>query len=175
MIFKSYLIDENLDLLKNNIVLFYGENIGLINEFKKKIKDTDKDKTLLTYSENEILKGLDNFINEIKSTSLFGDEKIFFINDVTDKICELINNYESDLINYKVFLFGSVLDKRSKLRSLFEKAKNFSVVPCYKDNDIAIKKLILKRLNGYTGLTPQVLNTLLENSTLFILKTKRAK
>ena len=85
MIFKSYLIDENLDLLKNNIVLFYGENIGLINEFKKKIKDTDKDKTLLTYSENEILKGLDNFINEIKSTSLFGDEKIFFINDVTDK------------------------------------------------------------------------------------------
>ena len=166
MIFKSYLIDENLDLLKNNIVLFYGENIGLINEFKKKIKDTNKDKTLLTYSENEILKDLDNFINEIKSTSLFGDEKIFFINDVTDKICELINNYESDLINYKVFLFGSVLDKRSKLRSLFEKAKNFSVVPCYKDNDIAIKKLILKRLNGYTGLTPQVLNTLLENSTL---------
>ena len=102
---KSYLIDENLDLLKNNIVLFYGENIGLINEFKKKIKDTNKDKTLLTYSENEILKDLDNFINEIKSTSLFGDEKIFFINDVTDKICELINNYESDLINYKVFLF----------------------------------------------------------------------
>ena len=38
MIFKSYLIDENLDLLKNNIVLFYGENIGLINEFKKKNK-----------------------------------------------------------------------------------------------------------------------------------------
>ena len=166
MIFKSYLIDENLDLLKNNVVLFYGENIGLINEFQKKIKDTNLNKTFLTYTENEILKNLDNFINEIKSTSLFGDEKIFFINDVTDKICELIKNYESDLINYKVFLFGSILDKRSKLRSLFEKAKNFGVVPCYKDNDITLKKLILKKLNGYTGLTPDVLNTLLENSTL---------
>ena len=52
------------------------------------------------------------------------------------------------------------------MRSLFERAKNFSIVPCYKDNDIAIKKLILKKLKGYTGLTPEVLNTLLENSTL---------
>ena len=46
MIFKSYLIDENLDLLKNNIVLFYGENIGLINEFKK-IKTPTKIKHFL--------------------------------------------------------------------------------------------------------------------------------
>ncbi len=166
MIFKSYLVEENLALLKNYIVLFYGENIGLINEFKKNIKESNKGKTLLTFSETEVLKNLENFVNEIKNTSLFGDEKIFFINDASDKACELIDNYEKDLLNYKVYFFGSVLDKRSKLRNYFEKAKNFGVVPCYKDNDVSIKKIILKKLKGFTGLTPEILNTLVENSTL---------
>ena len=36
MIHKSYLIEQNLSLLKNNFVLFYGENLGLINEFRNK-------------------------------------------------------------------------------------------------------------------------------------------
>jgi len=166
MIFKSYLVEENLALLKNYIVLFYGENIGLINEFKKNIKESNKGKTLLTFSETEVLKNLENFVNEIKNTSLFGDEKIFFINDASDKACELIDKYEKDLLNYKVYFFGSVLDKRSKLRNYFEKAKNFGVVPCYKDNDVSIKKIILKKLRGFTGLTPEILNTLVENSTL---------
>tara|TARA_B100001059_G_scaffold130469_1_gene130460 strand:+ start:8157 stop:9146 length:990 start_codon:yes stop_codon:yes gene_type:complete len=170
MIFKSYLIEENLDLLKNNIVLFYGENVGLINEFKKIIKDANTDKTLLTFSENQIFKNLDNFINEIKNKSLFGDEKFFFINDATDKICELIDSYETDLMSYKIYFFSSILDKRSKLRSYFEKEKKRSVVPCYKDNDINLKKIILKKLKGFTGLTPQVLNTLIENSTLDRIK-----
>ena len=38
MIHKSYLIEENIELLKNNIVLFYGENLGLKNDFRDKIK-----------------------------------------------------------------------------------------------------------------------------------------
>ena len=58
--------------------------------------------------------------------------KKFFINDASDKACELIDNYEKDLLNYKVYFFGSVLDKRSKLRNYFEKAKNFGVVPVTK-------------------------------------------
>ena len=37
MIHKSYLIEQNLNLLKNNIALFYGENSGLIQDFKEKI------------------------------------------------------------------------------------------------------------------------------------------
>ena len=35
MIYKSYLIEKNINLLKNKFTLMYGENIGLINEFKK--------------------------------------------------------------------------------------------------------------------------------------------
>ena len=38
MIFKSYLVEENFGLIDKNFNLFYGENIGLVNEFKNKIK-----------------------------------------------------------------------------------------------------------------------------------------
>ena len=44
MIHKSYLIEENINLLQNNISLFYGENLGLINEFKDKILLINKKK-----------------------------------------------------------------------------------------------------------------------------------
>ena len=37
MIYKSYLVEQNIKVLKNNLVLFYGENTGLINDFKDKI------------------------------------------------------------------------------------------------------------------------------------------
>mgnify|MGYP005994909659 FL=1 len=36
MIYKSYLVEKDFKLLKSNLILFYGENIGLIQEFKKK-------------------------------------------------------------------------------------------------------------------------------------------
>ena len=43
MIYKSYLVEENFKLIKSNIVLFYGENLGLKNDFKDKIKIENKD------------------------------------------------------------------------------------------------------------------------------------
>ena len=39
MIHKSFLVEDNINLLKNNTALFYGENTGLINDFKKKITE----------------------------------------------------------------------------------------------------------------------------------------
>ena len=34
MIFKSYLIEQNFQSINTNLILFFGENIGLKNEFK---------------------------------------------------------------------------------------------------------------------------------------------
>ena len=42
MIFKSYQIEENINLLENKIVLFYGENLGLIDEFKRILTNINK-------------------------------------------------------------------------------------------------------------------------------------
>ena len=37
MIYKSYIIEQNIDpVFKNKMFLFYGENEGLKKEFKKK-------------------------------------------------------------------------------------------------------------------------------------------
>ena len=38
MILKSYLVENNIDLIKHNLTLIYGENIGLIDQLKKKLK-----------------------------------------------------------------------------------------------------------------------------------------
>ena len=51
---KSYLLEENFDIQKNNLVLFYGENLGLKNDFKEKIKK--KSETVLKFTQDQILK-----------------------------------------------------------------------------------------------------------------------
>ena len=39
MIYKSYIFEKNLNTLKEKLVLFYGENLGLKNYFKKPSKN----------------------------------------------------------------------------------------------------------------------------------------
>ena len=38
MIYKSYLIEKNISAINENLVLIYGENIGIQDEIKKEIK-----------------------------------------------------------------------------------------------------------------------------------------
>ena len=87
MIYKSYIIEKNFDLIDKNIILFYGENLGLKNEFKNKIKKKYKKNNyeLLIYEQEQILKNPNSFINEIQSKSLFQKQKILFVNNVSDK------------------------------------------------------------------------------------------
>ena len=159
MIYKSYLVEENFDLLKNNLALFYGENRGLISEFKKKITTENKG-SIIKLSQNEILSNENLLFNEMNNISLFDEIKIFFIDEVNDKILKIFNEIISSLNNNKVYLFSSVLDKKSKLRSICEKENFIDVIPCYADNEMAIKKLIVKYLKNYSGVTPEVINIL---------------
>ena len=43
-----------------------------------------------------------------------------------------------------ILLLADLLDKRSKLRSLFEKDPKLAIIPCYNDNEITLKRLITK-------------------------------
>ena len=56
MQFKSYLVENNIDVLDKNLNLFYGENLGLINEFKDKIKKISAKNKVLIFDQDEILK-----------------------------------------------------------------------------------------------------------------------
>ena len=170
MILKSYLIEENLNLLKKNIVLFYGENLGLISEFKGKIESVNKDKKIIKFTQDNVLQNENLIFDEVYNSSLFNKTKIIYVYEVTDKILKILEEIESKVTEDKIYLFGNILEKKSKLRAHFEKSKDYEVVPCYKDSEITIKKLIQKKLIGYSGLTTQIQNTLMDNCGLDRIK-----
>ena len=166
MIYKSYLIEQNLESIGQNITLFYGENIGLRNAFKKKIKSLNKKSICYYLNQDEILNIRDNFYQEFLNFSLFHNTKIYFIERSNDNILDLIKSLEEKITTQKIYLFSEILDKKSKLRAYSEKSKNIAVVPCYKDNENILKGLIIKELNGFAGLTSENINLIISNSAL---------
>lgn len=163
MILKSYLAEENLSILKNKVTLFYGENYGLMDDFKKKICSTYKSEKLLRYTQDDILKDKHIFFSEINNISLFEENKIFFVKEVSDKFLNIIEELLPLLSDNKIFLFSGLLDKKSKLRSYFEKENSTNIVACYKDNDLSLKKQIISKLKDFSGVTKKVINLILEN------------
>ena len=158
MIYKSYLIEQNINLLDKNLFLFYGENLGLKNELKDKIKFQNKNAEIINLSQDDIISNIDNFFNEILNISLFDEKKIYFINQVNDKILDAIKIIEPKIDSQKFYLISESLDKRSKIRNYFEKSNNCGVVACYIDNEISFKKIIIERLKNYKGVTTENIN-----------------
>ena len=109
MILKSYLVEENLQIIQNNMALFYGENKGQIYEIKKQITNINKPNKILKYNQDEILDNQDNFYNEIKNVSLFDNKKIFFIDNVSDKILNIVENILPGIDNNLIYLFSNLL------------------------------------------------------------------
>jgi len=166
MIFKSYLVEENPEILKNNLTLIYGENLGLINAIKKIIKFNNKTNSILVFNQEDILKNHNIIFDEIQNISLFEDKKIIFVNNVSDKILQIIEEIQPSINLNKVFLFANILEKKSKIRSFFEKSGFCDIVPCYQDNEITIKKLINSELKNFNGVTADVISLLIDNSGL---------
>ena len=166
MNYKSYLVEQNINILKNNILLFYGENLGLKNDFKKQLKLNNTNASVVRFTQEEVLKNQNYFIENLLNMSLFNEEKIYFIEQVNDKILGLLEILRNKIEDQKICLFGEILDKKSKLRSEFEKSKELGIVACYNDNEINIKKIILERLKGYEGLSTMNINLIIENSNL---------
>ena len=129
-------IDQNI----NQLILFYGKNEGLKNEaIKILIKDKNN---LLNYEEKEILDNEDNFIENVLSKSLFDPQKFVIIKRATDKILKIIEVLHlKNLDDTTIILNSENLEKKSKLRSFFEKNKNLVCVPFYPDNDQTLSKL----------------------------------
>ncbi len=141
MIIKSYQIEKiKLNNEEINLILFYGKNEGLKKEAEKIInKNNEK---ILKYDEKEVLDTKDIFLDNLFSKSLFDDKKIILINRSTDKILNLINILtEKKLDNTTIIFNADILDKKSKLRSFFEKDKKFICIPFYPDNQETLSKL----------------------------------
>ena len=138
MIIKSFEINKiNLDL--NNIFLLYGKNNGFKNEFTKNI--IKKKNNVFNYEEKDILDNKDGFIEDLLTKSLFDDQKIIIIKRSTDKILNIIEDVLSKKIKDIIILNADNLEKKSKLRSFFEKDKELICIPFYPDNEQTLSKL----------------------------------
>ena len=140
MILKSLNLDQSI---KYNYFLIFGENDGIKDElinlnFLSKFKDNN-----YRTSEKDLLANIENFFNHIFTKSFFDKEKLIIVTDVSDKIYETIFEIiEKSPPDIKIILIGGLLEKKTKLRKLFEKEKNLVCVPCYKDNLQTISNLI---------------------------------
>ena len=167
MIFKSYILEQNIKSINNQkLFLFYGENQGLKKDLKEKLKLEYKNQEILNLLQDEIIKNKSILANEINNKSLFNEKKVIFINQVNDKILDIIEEVAENIQDERIFLFSDILDKKSKLRNYFEKSKSCGITACYKDNEIIIRKIIMMKLNGYQGLTSEVTNLIIQNTGL---------
>ena len=146
MIIKSFQTNK-IKLNSQSIILLYGKNNGLKNKVKD---DLLKDKKItLKYSEKEIIDNSDNFIESLSSKSLFETQEIIFINQVTDKISNIIYEIiDKDLKDIIIILDAENLDKKSKLRSLFEKSKNHICIPFYPDTNETLTKIAFQHFKN---------------------------
>ena len=163
MIVKSYLAEENINLIFSNLSLIYGENLGLVNELRKKIINISKDKEIFNMNQSEVIDNKDQFIKNVYNYSLFSEKKIFFINQCNDKILNIIEEIELKLDNQKIVVLAGSLEKKSKLRSFFEKSKKYNCVPCYEDNENTLRKIISQKLQDFNGINLDVINLLISN------------
>ena len=138
MILKSYEI-KKINLHKNNLILFYGKNEALKDEA---IKLINKNKQIFIFDEKEILENQNNFLESVTTKSLFEEEKTILIRRASDKILKIIEFiYSKDLNDINIIVNSNELEKKSKLRSFFEKKKECICVPFYPDNEQTLTKL----------------------------------
>ena len=148
MIIKNFEIGKK-KFDKQNFFLVYGENEGLKNdiiaELKKKFNGA-----IENYDETQIISENEIFYEKLFNQSLFEKEKIITINRCSEKIFDIIENIiEKKISDIKIILNANILEKKSKLRNLFEKNKELVIIPTYKDTSITLVEIAKKFFYNY--------------------------
>lgn len=166
MILKAYEY-QKIKKLNNKIFLFYGENDGYKNQVIKEIFINDFNGNIERFDENEILNNFDNFISSLINKSFFSELKLILISRVSEKIIKLIDELLLREINdVKIVLNSKLLDKKSKLRYLFEKDKKLICIPFYKDEN----KTLVQFANNFfkdkkLSISQETINLIVERSS----------
>ncbi len=148
MIIKTFEIGK-IKFEKQNFFLVYGENEGLKKEIIQNLKKDFKG-NVENYDETQIVDNKELFFEKIFNQSLFENEKIIIISRCSEKLYELIEDLtDKKISDTKIILNANILDKKSKLRSLFEKNKELIVVPTYKDTSLALVEIAKKFFYNY--------------------------
>ena len=167
MILKSFELERDIkSILNYKFILIYGENIGLKEVFKKKIVNLNKNAEIINLYLEDIAKNKNIILREVKNISLFNEEKIIIVNQVNEKIYSEIESLMNVKENIRIIIIADLLDKRSKIRNLFEKEKNFAIIPCYNDNDITLRNLVQNELKDFKNVNSNTINMIISYSNL---------
>ena len=87
MILKSYIVEKNIDVLKDyQATLVYGQNSGLKDDIKQALKEKNRSSEIISFFGEEIIKNKNIIYENIVNESLFNEKKIIFIQEASDKI-----------------------------------------------------------------------------------------
>lgn len=134
MIVKNFEL-KNKKIKEYKFYLLYGNNKGLIEETIKNQFKKNLPRNVFNYEESEVLRDVDQFKENLLNKSFFENEKLIIISRVSEKILKVIDEIiEKDLKDIFIILSTDSLDKKSKLRTFFEKNSNVVCIPFYDDN-----------------------------------------
>tara|TARA_B100000965_G_scaffold383927_1_gene383633 strand:- start:597 stop:1574 length:978 start_codon:yes stop_codon:yes gene_type:complete len=135
MIIKSFEL-EKIKSIKNNLILIYGSNQGYKNQVIKDLFEKSFEGEILRFDEIEILNKQIELISSLMNRSLFDENKLLIISRASDKILGFVNEFiERKIERVKIVINSNNLEKKSKLRSLFEKESKLACIPFYEDNE----------------------------------------
>ena len=165
MIIKSFEL-EKLKSLNLKIHLIYGNNEGIKEDVIKNSYIKNFTGEILKYDEQEILNNKDEFLSSIFTKSLFENEKLVIISRATEKLFAIINIIlEGEFLETKIIIKSTNLEKKSKLRNLFEKEKQLICTPVYEDDSRSLNFIINNFLKEHKfNLSQEIKNILIERS-----------
>ena len=147
MIIKHFELTKD-KISKFNYYLFHGKNEGLKKEIIERNFIKNFNGNIDKYDENYLISNKETIISELLSKSLFEDRKIIIISRVTDKIIKIIDEIvRRNLDELIIILKSEILEKKSKLRQLFEKEKKLASIALYEDTSRDLTRIITEFLN----------------------------
>jgi len=144
MIIKSF--EVNKTRFSNfKSILLYGLNKGFKEEVIKTNISLGFTGEILRYEESEVLENKDNILEGFINGSLFSEMKMVIISRSSNKILSFIEDFlERNISNLQIIINSENLDKKSKLRTLFEKDKKLACIPFYEDNNQSLNIFAIK-------------------------------
>ena len=157
---------EKINKNKINYYLFYGPNLGLIEDTIKNIFKPIFSKNIINYDEVDLLNNKEEFKEKIFNKSFFDDDKFIIINRATDKIFEIIKEIiDAEINDVKIIIKAGNLEKKTKIRNFFEKEKKTIITAFYEDNFQSLFLLVQKFIKeNNIKISNEIINLVIERS-----------
>ena len=163
MIIKNFEL-ERIKKSNLSLYLFYGQNEGLKKEVLENCFIKNFKGLVEKYDEKEVIENQEEIYSKIFNKSLFEKEKIILISRTSDKIVDFIERIlEKNVSDIKIICLSEILEKKSKLRNLFEKDSKLICIPFYADDNKKLTQLcgdFFKKIN--VPISREILNVIVD-------------